>query len=232
MDAQTESKLDPFILLQTAIEVSQRSKNSQTSPYCSLGVIFMCLGIAKIHQEPITQELGNVSIIALDNLCTGGLVGTNDFPVLFGVKLRRKLGGIDQVAEHDRELASFSFGCMRGHDRRYCFGGWGGLGRRRGDGRGRLSRYFDSPFNSTCPHETSALIIDHRVRVEEFFLQRFKSLVIQVELGFERSIGRPPSLLEEGDHPVEDVIEVHYRPSSSSFNNALASLRSAVSKPS
>src|SRR5262249_20140994 len=113
-----------------------------------------------------------------------------------------------------------------------CFDRWDGWRRSRWDRLGRLSRYFDGLFNSTCPHETSALIIDHRVRVEEFFLQRFKSLVIQVELGFERSIGRPPSLLEEGDHPVEDIIEVHYRPSSNSSNNALASLRSAVSNPS
>jgi hypothetical protein len=62
------------------------------------------------------------------------------------------------------------------------------LGRRRWDRLERRSRCVDGPFGIACPHETSAVIIDHRVRIEEFFLQRFKQLVVQVELDFERSI--------------------------------------------
>src|SRR5882724_9171283 len=54
MDAHTKSELDTFLALQTGIEISQGSKNSQTSPYCSLRIIFMRLGIAKVHEESIT----------------------------------------------------------------------------------------------------------------------------------------------------------------------------------
>ena len=35
------------------MEVSHGSKNTQPSSYRSLGIIFMCLGIAKIDQETI-----------------------------------------------------------------------------------------------------------------------------------------------------------------------------------
>jgi hypothetical protein len=50
MDTHTESELETFRLLQTGIEVSHRSKNAQTSPYGSLCVVFMGLGIAKIDE--------------------------------------------------------------------------------------------------------------------------------------------------------------------------------------
>jgi hypothetical protein len=67
MDAYTDGKLDTFGLVQTLIQVSQGSKNSQTSPYCSLRVIFMRLGIAKVHQESIPKELSYVPIESRDN---------------------------------------------------------------------------------------------------------------------------------------------------------------------
>src|SRR4030095_10842816 len=85
INSYTKSKLDTFGLLQTGIEVSHRSKNAQTSPYCSLCVIFVCLGIAEVHQESIAQELGDVPVIAANHLSTSRLIGTDDFPVLFGI---------------------------------------------------------------------------------------------------------------------------------------------------
>jgi len=48
MDAQTESELDTFFLLQTAIEFSHHIENAKARPYRSLCIIFMRLGIAKI----------------------------------------------------------------------------------------------------------------------------------------------------------------------------------------
>src|SRR5262249_54045607 len=62
--------------------------------------------------------------------------------------------------------------------------------------------------------------------------QGFNAIIAQVKLHLEGSIGHPPSLFQEVDNLVEDGIEIHYRPSSSSCNNAFASMRSAVSKPS
>src|SRR5262249_33711893 len=52
------------------------------------------------------------------------------------------------------------------------------------------------------------------------------------ELELESPVRGFPSLLEQGNHLVEYGVEVHYRPSSSSSNNAFASFKSAVSKPS
>jgi hypothetical protein len=83
-----------------------------------LGVIFMCLGIPKIDEESIPKELSDVSFIASNYLRTGGLVGTDHFPVVFRVELGGELGGIDQVTEQHRELTAFS---VRGLRR----GGWG-----------------------------------------------------------------------------------------------------------
>src|SRR5438067_5931977 len=150
MNAHMDSELDTFILLQTAIEVSHGSKNSQTSPYCSLGVIFMCLGIAEVHEESIPEELGDMPIVALDNFRTSRLIGTDDFPVLFGVELGGKFSGIDQVAEHDGELAAFRVRCTRAYARRCWLDRGCVLDQRHWDRLRRRSRCGDSPFNSTC----------------------------------------------------------------------------------
>ena len=79
-----------------------------------MGVIFMRLGIAKIHQEPLPEELSDVSIKACNDLRTDALIRTDHLPVLFGVELGRELRGIDQVTEQHRELAAFGLG--RGRD--------------------------------------------------------------------------------------------------------------------
>jgi hypothetical protein len=108
MNPETDGELDTFGLLQILIQVSHGSMNSQTSPYCSLRIILMGLRIAKIHQQSITQELGNMSVKMLDDFRTRRLIGTDDFSVVFWVKLRGECGGLHQVAEHDGQLATFS----------------------------------------------------------------------------------------------------------------------------
>jgi hypothetical protein len=77
-----------------------------------LGVIFVSLGIAKIHQEPIPKELSDVSIKALDDLGTDAMIGTHHIPVLFRIELGGEFRGINQVTEHDGKLAPFGFGRM------------------------------------------------------------------------------------------------------------------------
>src|SRR5262245_54722697 len=115
MDTQTESKLDTFLLLQPGIKVSHSSKNSQPRAYCSLGIIFVRLGIAEVHEKPISEQLGDMSFIALDNFGADVLVCPYHIPPVFRVELAGEFGGIDQVAEHDGELTAFSFGGMRGN---------------------------------------------------------------------------------------------------------------------
>src|ERR687888_150372 len=53
MNPQPNTELNTFGLLQTLIQVSQSSKHAEPRPYRTLGVIFMGLGIAKVHEESI-----------------------------------------------------------------------------------------------------------------------------------------------------------------------------------
>jgi hypothetical protein len=109
-----DTELNIFGLLQTAIEVFHCSENTQPRAYCSLRIVFMGVGIAEIHQETIAQVLGNIAIVALDDFSTGRLIGTHHIPVLFGIESAGECGGIDQVAEHDGELAAFGVRGLRG----------------------------------------------------------------------------------------------------------------------
>jgi len=83
----------------------------------------MCLGIAKVHQESIPKELGDMPIVALDVFSTSRLIGTDHFPVLFRVELGGEAGGIDQVTEHHSELTALSVRRRYGQVRRDLRGG-------------------------------------------------------------------------------------------------------------
>src|SRR5215510_13122397 len=107
MDTYTDSELDTLLLLQTGMEVSHRIHDTQTSPYCSLRIVFMRLGIAEVHQEPIPEQLSNMPIVALDNLGTRSLICPHHLPVLFGIKLAGEFGGVHEITEHHGELAAF-----------------------------------------------------------------------------------------------------------------------------
>ena len=50
-----------------------------------------------------------MSIVALDNFGTHPLICTHHVTPVFRIELRREFSGIDQVAEHDGQLAAFSF---------------------------------------------------------------------------------------------------------------------------
>src|SRR5215471_4443220 len=114
MNPYTDGELDTFLLLQTGIEVSHGSKNSQTSSYCSLGVIFVSHRKAEVDQETIAKVLGDMPIVALDDLGTHPLIGTDHVPILFGVELVGESSGVHQVTEHHRELAAFGVRYGRG----------------------------------------------------------------------------------------------------------------------
>jgi hypothetical protein len=54
MNPYTDSELDAFGVLQTCIQGSHGSKHTQRSTDGSLCIIFMCVGIPKVHEESIT----------------------------------------------------------------------------------------------------------------------------------------------------------------------------------
>src|SRR6266702_2686361 len=118
MNTYTKGELDTFDFLQTDIEVSHGSKNSQTSPYCSVRIIFVCHWIAEIDEKTIPEQLGDMSFIALDDLRTDSLIRPDNFSILFGVELGGEFGRVHQIAKHDRELPSFRVGRRRGSNAR------------------------------------------------------------------------------------------------------------------
>jgi hypothetical protein len=85
MHPETDTELHPFGLVQPLIQVSEGRKHAQTSPDGSLRVIFMGLGVAKIDEETISEQLRNMPIVPLDNLGTHPLVGTDDVPILLWI---------------------------------------------------------------------------------------------------------------------------------------------------
>jgi hypothetical protein len=80
VDADAHGQLHPLVLCQTGIERSQRLHNTQTSAHGAAGVVFMRLGIAKIHQQTIPEVLRNMAVKALDNGGGGRLVGAYHLP--------------------------------------------------------------------------------------------------------------------------------------------------------
>src|SRR4029453_8915758 len=104
MYTDTDGELDTFGFLQTCIQVFHRSEDAQACSYCSMRIIFMGVGIAEIDEQTITEQLGNMSFIALDDFRADFLVCTYHVPVVFGIELGGEAGGIDQIAKHHSQL--------------------------------------------------------------------------------------------------------------------------------
>src|ERR1700730_6558193 len=68
----------------------------------------MCLGIAVISEDTVSQILSNETTGFSYYLGATPLIYPNDLPEVLRVELRRKGGGADEVAEHHCELAPFS----------------------------------------------------------------------------------------------------------------------------
>ena len=124
--------------------------------------------------------------------------------------MRGQFGGIDQVAEHDRELAPFGVRRWR------C--GWGDqrsrvvcvlcslLGRWREGSSRRLTRF-------PGPHQHSPVLVDREVLgLNEFLFEGFEGFIIQLELVLERTLRHTLTLTEEGSHLIEDSIKVNRVP--------------------
>src|SRR5262245_37840197 len=100
MNPDTDGELETFGLLQLLIQVTHSSEDTQPSPYCTLGVIVMGLGVvAEIHEQPVTEQLGDMPIVALDNVGTHPLICPYHVPVLFGVELAGQHRGVHEVTE-------------------------------------------------------------------------------------------------------------------------------------
>src|SRR5262249_19514597 len=105
--------------------------------------------VAKIHEEPITEILRDMALIAGDDLGAGLLIGPYHLTQVFRVEVAREDGGIHQVTEQHGELAAFGFWWVRSWCRDCCLGSrllLGRTGRKRLTGQGRTA----------CPAEFEA----------------------------------------------------------------------------
>src|SRR4051812_10364566 len=102
-DRQTES----LRLLQGRIQSPNHLNNAQPGLHCPLRIIFMYLGIAKVHQQAITEIPGNMALEALDDSSTSLLVRPHDLPQVFGVEAAGEGSRVYQIAEQHRELTAF-----------------------------------------------------------------------------------------------------------------------------
>jgi hypothetical protein len=181
--------------------------NPQPSTDSPMRIVFMGLGIAEINKQPVTQELSNMPVIAPNHLSTGGLIRTDHVPVLFGVELSRQGSGIDQVAEHDRELPSFRVGRRR-CSRTGC-NQQGGLFL---DGkRWRwLSRGSADFLGIADPDQNSVILVSGKpFRLNQVDLQICDVVVIQVKSALQGAIGDALLPLKQLNDLGNKLIIVH-----------------------
>ena len=74
-------------MLQTGIQVFHRSEDTQPSPYSSLGIILMGLGIAEVYEQSVPEQLRDMAIVALDHVGTHLLILAHHITPVFGVEL-------------------------------------------------------------------------------------------------------------------------------------------------
>ena len=68
--------------------------------------------IAEIRQHAIAQVLGDMPLIARDDLLTDGLIGHYAGMVVFWIELLRKGRGPHQVDEFHGQLAPLAYGLL------------------------------------------------------------------------------------------------------------------------
>src|SRR6266446_3020135 len=163
----------------------------------SMSVIFMCLGIAEIDEQPVTEQLSDMPIVALDNVSTHLLIGTHHITPVFGVELTGEPRGVCEVTEHHRKLAAFSVRRSRAN----CCG----LALRRRDvrrcrwrnGRGGC-RYTGRP--PSPDQDAPVFVYRHLFRIDEVFFEVFEHVVIQVQPTFQDPIRQTLLPLQEGEY--------------------------------
>src|SRR5262245_1228642 len=68
--------------------------------------------IAEVRQHAVAQILRNMSVVAGDDLPTGGLIGHHPTVIVLGVELLGKGDRPDQVNEHHRQLPTLAVGTL------------------------------------------------------------------------------------------------------------------------
>jgi hypothetical protein len=98
-----------LVLFQVGIQRPHGVEDAQASTDGPLGIVFVGLREAKVHQQAIAQILGDRPVKVLDDLDPGRLISQHHLAQVFGVELAGERGRLHQVAEQHGELAAFGF---------------------------------------------------------------------------------------------------------------------------
>jgi hypothetical protein len=195
VDADADRQLHPRAPRQTSIECPHGFHNPQTSADGAAGIVFMRLGVAKVHQQPIPEILGNMAVKALNDCGGGLLVGADDLSPIFWVELASQQGRVDQVTKEHGELAPFRLWRRGGREQRCRLRhrrlqrGRREYGLRRGWGRGDRHR------RATCPDQDAPCFVrSQALALDELVFERFQVHGIELKLQLEGAIRQAPPL--------------------------------------
>jgi hypothetical protein len=104
VDAHAGLKLNPVLRLQPGIERGELAQDLPAGPHRPLRVVLVGLRVAEVHQQPVPQVLGHVSLVALDRLRSARVVGLHDAAVDLRLELLPERARAYEIAEHHREM--------------------------------------------------------------------------------------------------------------------------------
>ena len=179
VDAQAHRQSYALLRCQPGLEGGQGVEHPQPGPHRPLGIVFVRLRIAEVHEQAIPEVLGNGALKALDDGGAGGLIGADHLTVIFGVELPGQACRLHQVTKQHRELAPFGLrGVGDAWDRRPLTG----LSCMRlclRTGLGRRQRRRGSDGRTPGPDQDSALFIHRQLfGINEILLEVFQEVVI------------------------------------------------------
>ena len=88
------------------LKAGDGSDQLQARAHRVLGIMLMGPRIAEIHQHAVAHILRHEPAEAADRVSDTSVIVRNDFPQVFRVQAGGERGRTDQVAEHDRDLAT------------------------------------------------------------------------------------------------------------------------------
>jgi len=88
------------------LQITYRSNQLQPCAYGSLCVVFVCLRVAEVDQNPVAHVLGYEPAEALHRLGNTLLVAANNLAQVFRVHAGRERRGAHKVREHHRHLTA------------------------------------------------------------------------------------------------------------------------------
>jgi hypothetical protein len=107
VDTQPHGKLDAILGFHAAIQRPHGLHNPQSSAHGAVRIIFVCLGVAKVNQKPITEILRYMAVKSLNHVSGRFLVRAHDLAKVFGIEPGRQVGRAEQIAKHHSQLTAF-----------------------------------------------------------------------------------------------------------------------------